>query len=270
VPYRMPAHSDLFGERVVGDVIAYLRLAHNPSDRAALGRVADRPRRGLGRLQATLVAEPTTVAELPALASQFEAQVTAAAATRTALVYQLHASDFVDIQRWSWSTTCWMRVATAPGWNGVLTGLSNSRSSAGAGRWPLWLRGRLRPCHPVPSDRAVGHHDPEVEQFTSDSLGAPESVLTRRGRDQLSHFGAEVWASAAGAGRPTPEHTPALLMPAHDRSGVTTVRSSRRPAQNRRASTYRSLSQVRSVGPLPLACISSRPMALPVVSASRH
>jgi len=91
VPYRMHGHADLFGERVVRDLIFYLRLAHNPADRAALSRIADRPKRGLGRLQATLLAEPTTVAELPALASQFEPQVMAAAATLTALVYQLHA-----------------------------------------------------------------------------------------------------------------------------------------------------------------------------------
>jgi DNA helicase-2/ATP-dependent DNA helicase PcrA len=77
---------------VVRDLIAYLRLANNPADRTALGRIADRPRRGLGRLQATLLAEPTTVAELPALASQFEPQVMAAAATLAALVYQLHAA----------------------------------------------------------------------------------------------------------------------------------------------------------------------------------
>jgi DNA helicase II / ATP-dependent DNA helicase PcrA len=91
VPYRMHAHADLFGERVVRDLIAYLRLAHNPSDRSALARIADRPRRGLGRLQATLLVDPTTVAELPALASQFEPQIMAAAAALTALVYQLHA-----------------------------------------------------------------------------------------------------------------------------------------------------------------------------------
>jgi DNA helicase-2/ATP-dependent DNA helicase PcrA len=92
IPYRMHAHADLFGERVVRDLIAYLRLANNPSDRTALGRIADRPRRGLGRLQATLLAEPTRVAELAALASQFEPQAMAAAAALTALVYQLHAA----------------------------------------------------------------------------------------------------------------------------------------------------------------------------------
>ena len=92
IPYRMHAHADLFGERVVRDLIAYLRLANNPADRTALGRIADRPRRGLGRLQATLLAEPATVAELAALASQFEPQVMAAAAALAALVYQLHAA----------------------------------------------------------------------------------------------------------------------------------------------------------------------------------
>ena len=69
VPYRMHGDGDLFGERVTRDLVAYLRLARNPSDRAALARIADWPRRGLGRLQATLLAEPTTLAELPALAA---------------------------------------------------------------------------------------------------------------------------------------------------------------------------------------------------------
>jgi DNA helicase-2/ATP-dependent DNA helicase PcrA len=91
VPYRMHGDADLFGERVVRDLVAYLRLARNPSDRAALARIADRPRRGLGRLQATLLAEPT-VAELPALASQFDPPVMAAAAALSALIYQLHAA----------------------------------------------------------------------------------------------------------------------------------------------------------------------------------
>ena len=36
LPYRMHAHADLFGDRVVRDLVAYLRLARNPSDRAAL------------------------------------------------------------------------------------------------------------------------------------------------------------------------------------------------------------------------------------------
>jgi len=92
VPYRMHGDGDLFGERVTRDLVAYLRLARNPADRSALARIADRPRRGLARLQATLLAEPSTVAELPALASQFDPQIVAAAAGLTTVIYQLHAS----------------------------------------------------------------------------------------------------------------------------------------------------------------------------------
>jgi DNA helicase-2/ATP-dependent DNA helicase PcrA len=92
VPYRMHAHGDLFRDRVVRDLLAYLRLARDPSDQSALARIVDRPRRGLEALSATLLAEPTTVPELTALAAQFEASVAVAAATFVAMIYQLHAS----------------------------------------------------------------------------------------------------------------------------------------------------------------------------------
>jgi DNA helicase-2/ATP-dependent DNA helicase PcrA len=92
LPYRMHAHADLFSDRVVRDLVAYLRLACCPADQAALARIVDRPRRGLGVLSATLLAEPTTAAGLTALAAQFEPPVTLAAATFVALIYQLHAS----------------------------------------------------------------------------------------------------------------------------------------------------------------------------------
>jgi DNA helicase-2/ATP-dependent DNA helicase PcrA len=90
VPYRMHGDADLFGERVVRDLLAYLRLACYPNDRAALSRIVDRPRRGLARLQATLLAEPTTLAELPGLAGQFDPTVMSSAATLVALIYALH------------------------------------------------------------------------------------------------------------------------------------------------------------------------------------
>src|SRR6266542_3562726 len=92
LPYRMHAHADLFQDRIVRDLLAYLRLARDPSDRPALARIVDRPRRGLGRLSATLLAEPTTVGELTALAAQFEPPVMVAAAAFVGLIYQLHAS----------------------------------------------------------------------------------------------------------------------------------------------------------------------------------
>ncbi len=57
-----------------------------------LARILDRPRRGLGKLSATLLAEPTTAAKLTALAAEFEPSVALAAAAFVALIYQLHAS----------------------------------------------------------------------------------------------------------------------------------------------------------------------------------
>jgi hypothetical protein len=87
----MHGDADLFGERVVRDLLAYLRLACNPNDRGALSRIADRPRRGLARLQATLLAEPTTVAELPTLAAQFDPTVASSATALVAMIYALHA-----------------------------------------------------------------------------------------------------------------------------------------------------------------------------------
>ncbi len=91
VPYTTHGHADLFAQRVVRDVLAYLRLACNPADRLALSRVLEAPPRGLGRLAAMLVDEPTTLAELPARAEAFGPGVTAGASALVATIYDLHA-----------------------------------------------------------------------------------------------------------------------------------------------------------------------------------
>jgi DNA helicase-2/ATP-dependent DNA helicase PcrA len=91
LPYSLHGHTDLFGARVVRDALAYLRLAANPNDRAALRRIVDVPQRGLGRLATTLVEEPATIAELPARAADFGPAAVAAAASVMAIVYELHA-----------------------------------------------------------------------------------------------------------------------------------------------------------------------------------
>jgi DNA helicase II / ATP-dependent DNA helicase PcrA len=91
LPYSLHGHTDLFGTHVVRDVLAYLRLAVNPTDRAALARIVDVPRRGLGRLAATLLEEPATTAELPARAADFGPAAVSAAAGVMATVYDLHA-----------------------------------------------------------------------------------------------------------------------------------------------------------------------------------
>lgn len=91
LPYALRGQADLFAARAVRDLVAYLRLAVNPSDRAALARIADRPPRGLGRLAATLLEEPATAAELPARAAPFGPAAQAVAAALLATVYDLHA-----------------------------------------------------------------------------------------------------------------------------------------------------------------------------------
>jgi DNA helicase-2/ATP-dependent DNA helicase PcrA len=91
VPYVLHGHPDVFGARVVRDLMAYLRLAVNPGDRTALARIVDRPPRGLGRLAATLLEEPATSAELPGRAAEFGSAAVAAAAGLMATIYELHA-----------------------------------------------------------------------------------------------------------------------------------------------------------------------------------
>jgi DNA helicase-2/ATP-dependent DNA helicase PcrA len=88
----MHGHADLFRQRVVRDILAYLRLACNPGDRLALARALEAPPRGLGRLAAVLVDEPaTTLVELPSLADRFGPAIKAGAAALVATVYALHA-----------------------------------------------------------------------------------------------------------------------------------------------------------------------------------
>jgi len=92
VPYTMHGHADLFRQRVVRDILAYLRLACNPGDRVALARALEAPPRGLGRLAGVLVDEPaTTLVELPSLADAFGPAIKAGAAALVATVYALHA-----------------------------------------------------------------------------------------------------------------------------------------------------------------------------------
>jgi DNA helicase-2/ATP-dependent DNA helicase PcrA len=91
VPYALHGNPDVFGARVVRDALAYLHLAVNPGDRAALARIVDRPPRGLGRLAATLLEEPATTAELPGRAAEFGPAAVASATALMATIYDLHA-----------------------------------------------------------------------------------------------------------------------------------------------------------------------------------
>jgi DNA helicase-2/ATP-dependent DNA helicase PcrA len=48
LPYRLVGAQRFYGRREVKDVIAFIRLAHNPADEAALGRIINVPPRGIG------------------------------------------------------------------------------------------------------------------------------------------------------------------------------------------------------------------------------
>jgi len=91
LPYVRHGHADLFSTRVVRDALAYLRLARDPTDRAALARIVNVPPRGLSRAAAALADEPATAAELPARVADLGPATVAAAAGLVAVVYDLHA-----------------------------------------------------------------------------------------------------------------------------------------------------------------------------------
>jgi DNA helicase-2/ATP-dependent DNA helicase PcrA len=65
VPFRMRRDADLFGQAEVKDLVAYLRLAHCPTDAPALARVLNVPPRKLRSIEQALRKRPVPVPELP-------------------------------------------------------------------------------------------------------------------------------------------------------------------------------------------------------------
>jgi len=65
LPFRVRSDADLFGQPVVRDVVAYLRLALCPTDGPALARVVNVPPRRLRAVEQALRQRPVPVSELP-------------------------------------------------------------------------------------------------------------------------------------------------------------------------------------------------------------
>ena len=93
IPYRVRGAGDPFARREVRDALAYLRLALDPADGAALARIVNTPPRRLGRLAAHVQDGPCAPAELVALARPCGAVAVAAANALTTLIDELHAAS---------------------------------------------------------------------------------------------------------------------------------------------------------------------------------
>ena len=95
LPYEMRGTGDLFRHREVRDIIAYLRLARDPDDAAALARIINVPPRRLARLVAPLRARPVSAGELPAIAAHFGLPSVASAEALSRLITELNAQSTV-------------------------------------------------------------------------------------------------------------------------------------------------------------------------------
>jgi DNA helicase-2/ATP-dependent DNA helicase PcrA len=65
VPFWVRADADVFAQAEVRDVVAYLRLAHCPTDAPALARILNVPPRRLRAIEQALRKRPVPVVELP-------------------------------------------------------------------------------------------------------------------------------------------------------------------------------------------------------------
>jgi DNA helicase-2/ATP-dependent DNA helicase PcrA len=190
VPYALHGHTDVFGARVVRDLIAYLRLAVNPADRAALARIVNAPPRGLGRLAATLLEEPATTPELPGRGADFGTAATAAAAALAATIYQLHA----DAQRGASTVALLDRALDRSGYRAWLERhpdgpmrlrtLARLRALAQRAELPLgeWLDALALGDEPISAQHEVVHlssvHQAKGKEFRATfALGLEEGLV---------------------------------------------------------------------------------------------
>jgi len=93
LPHRVQGSGDLFARREVRDLIAYLRLAHNPDDAPALARIVNSPPRRLARLADILRDQPVPTRDLLEIAQPLGPGIVARAASLAALIEALRSES---------------------------------------------------------------------------------------------------------------------------------------------------------------------------------
>jgi DNA helicase-2/ATP-dependent DNA helicase PcrA len=92
IPVQLRAEVDLFARAEIRDLLAYLRLAHNPGDLAALARILDTPPRSLRTVERAFRRHPVSTAELGGYAHKVGGQhARRAVEALLALLMDLHA-----------------------------------------------------------------------------------------------------------------------------------------------------------------------------------
>ena len=72
LPYRLVGAQRFYGRREIKDLVAYLRLVHNPSDQVSLLRVLNTPPRGIGAKTVDALFETAESVQLPPYAILFD------------------------------------------------------------------------------------------------------------------------------------------------------------------------------------------------------
>ncbi len=90
LPYHVRGRGDLFARREVRDAMAYLRLAYNPTDSAALVRIVNAPLRCLGRVMETVDTDALSLQGLADLACPLGGTALREAEALAELVHHLH------------------------------------------------------------------------------------------------------------------------------------------------------------------------------------
>ncbi|MCW5880200.1 MAG: UvrD-helicase domain-containing protein [Anaerolineae bacterium] len=93
IPYWVRGRGDLFARREVQDALAYLRLAYDPADTAALARIINIPPHRLSRLAELVSRQPTPAHDLPPLAQPLGPRAVADVEALASVIDELHAQS---------------------------------------------------------------------------------------------------------------------------------------------------------------------------------